>query len=101
MKDHTKLILIHLLEQAITDLQQGKCRLTDKEGLSVIEDLRSIMYPRPQIEAYNITQACNRLGISQPTFRKYVKLGKIPEGVKVEGFKEKVWYKEDINNLSF
>jgi len=99
MKAHTKLILIHLLEQAKEDLNEGKCQLSDDEGFSVIESLKEIMYPKPSMEAYNITQSCNKLHISQPTFRKYVRLGKIPECTRVQGFKELVWYKSDIDNL--
>lgn len=99
MKADTRLVLLHLLDQAKDNLSEGKCNLNEEESLSVIESLRSILFPKPIMDAYNISQACDKLHISQPTFRKYVKQGKIPEGNKVPGFKELLWYKSDIDDL--
>ena len=99
MKNTTRLVLIHLLENALDDLNAGNSNLNEEEGLNVIESLREIMYPKPKLEVYNITQACTKLNLSQPTFRKYVKEGKIPEGQKIGGFREKVWDKKVIDTL--
>ena len=43
--------------------------------------------------------ACDYLGITQPTFRKYVREGLVPHGRKLPGFTEKVWDKSDIEKF--
>lgn len=41
-------------------------------------------------------QAYNFLRISRATFDNYVRNGYIPKGEKIKGFKELVWYKDDL-----
>ena len=42
-------------------------------------------------------QCCEYLNISRTTFNNLVNEGKIKEGQKVQGFKEKFWYKKDLD----
>ena len=41
-------------------------------------------------------QAYTYLGIRRAKFDNLVREGKIPEGKKIPGFKEKFWYKKDL-----
>lgn len=100
MRNTTKLLIKHLLETALDNLDAGNTNISEDEGLNLIESLQEILYPKPKIDVVNITQACQILGISQPTFRKYITEGIIPEGIKISGFTEKVWDKSIINNLN-
>jgi predicted DNA-binding transcriptional regulator AlpA len=43
-------------------------------------------------------QACSYLHCSRASFDNYVKAGLIPKGKHVIGFKEKRWYKKDLDN---
>ncbi|MBQ7280269.1 MAG: hypothetical protein IJR13_06080 [Bacteroidales bacterium] len=42
----------------------------------------------------------SQVGISQPTFRKLVKQGELPQGRKIAGIREKIWSKEDIEEYA-
>ncbi|MBQ7280563.1 MAG: helix-turn-helix domain-containing protein [Bacteroidales bacterium] len=48
----------------------------------------------------SISQACRYLGISQPTFRKLVKQGELPQGRKIAGIRERIWNKENIEEYA-
>ena len=43
------------------------------------------------------TQAADYIGVSRATFDNYVRVGFIPKGVHIEGFKELRWYKCDLD----
>ena len=43
--------------------------------------------------------ACQYLNISRAKFDNMVREGKLPEGKKVIGFKEKRWYKKDLDRF--
>lgn len=43
--------------------------------------------------------ACNYLGIRRSKFDSLVQEGKLPKGRKRVGFKEKVWWKDELINL--
>lgn len=99
MKNNTRVLIKHLLETALGNLDAGNTNISEEEGLNLIESLQEILYPKPKFDAINTTQACKILGISQPTFRKYIHEGIIPEGVKISGFTERVWDKTTIRKI--
>lgn len=41
-------------------------------------------------------EACHELNISRATFDRYVKAGKLPAGQHRLGFKELMWYKDEL-----
>ena len=42
--------------------------------------------------------ACNFLNLSRSRFDDYVRLGVIPKGKPCKGFKELIWYEDELND---
>ncbi|MBD5319876.1 MAG: hypothetical protein HDS07_03135 [Bacteroides sp.] len=69
-------------------IESGSCELTPEEAMNVLDIVSH--------EAMSKEQACSFLNISRATFDLHVKLGHIPRGRKRVGFKELVWYKDEL-----
>ena len=96
MEPETRLILIKLAEDFADGIRTGRIDFTEAQGRRVISAVGEALNPQPRMRICNITQACDYLGVSQPTFRKYVREGRIPAGQKMSGFSELLWDKNDI-----
>lgn len=59
----------------------------------VIDVLKSIA-DKSRLSKYS---ACQYLNISRAKFDNLVKEGKLPKGKKIAGFKEKIWYKHELD----
>jgi len=75
-----KSVLIKALRRAADDIELGLCEISDEEALNTI----SLFAHRPLSKE----QACRYLNMSRATFDKKVKLGELPRGRKVVGYKE-------------
>lgn len=69
-------------------IESGSCELTPEEAMNVLDIVSH--------EAMSKEQACSFLNISRATFDLHVKLGHVPRGRKRVGFKELVWYKDEL-----
>jgi predicted DNA-binding transcriptional regulator AlpA len=87
MKPITKLI-IKLIRETADKLDAGNSELSDSEAV----DLLAMLTHR----ALSKEQACAFLNISRSTFDLDVSLGLIPKGRKRLGFKELVWYEDEL-----
>lgn len=83
-----------LLQKCIDDIDNGNCNPTDDEAVEMIDALKKYTRKDMPMSKY---QCCEYLNISRTTFNNLVNEGKLPEGQKVQGFKEKFWYKKDLN----
>lgn len=99
MDAETRLILIRLAEDFAEGVKTGRLDFTEAQGKRIMNTVQRVLNPQTPLRICNITQACDYLHISQPTFRKYIREGKIPEGKKIAGFTELVWDKKEIENL--
>lgn len=81
-----------LLIGVIDDIDAGNTNIDENEAMEVIRLLKGMRRDNP-ISKY---QAYTYLGVSRATFDNLVRDGKLPEGKKIPGFKEKVWYKKDL-----
>ena len=84
-------LLRTILQKIITDIDSGNSNISESEEKEICDFLTDITCP--YISKYT---ACNLLHISRSTFDTYVKDGKLPKGIKRQGFKELVWKKSDI-----
>lgn len=84
-------IIRNLLEKIVNDIDTGNSNITEEEGKEIIKILTSISEPR--LSKY---QACQYLNVSRATFDNFVRDGKLPEGSRQVGFKEKFWKKSEI-----
>lgn len=82
-----KLIVKYLRELA-DKFDTGTSEITESQAIDI---LRVIAH-----EALSKEQACNFLNLSRSRFDDYVRDGRIPRGIKVTGFKELIWYKDEL-----
>lgn len=81
------------LQQIINNIDSGNSNITEEEGIKLLDYINRITNTQEKLSVY---QACKFLGIGRSTFDLWVKEGKIPEGRKQQGFKEKFYLKEDL-----
>lgn len=88
-------IIRNLLVNIIDRIDSGNTNITEEEGLEVINYLNKFNNKDEGISKYS---ACQYLNISRATFDNLVKEGKLPEGKHIQGFKEKRWYRKDLDD---
>lgn len=90
-----KLELLKLsLLSLVDNIDSGNTHLDEDQCDMVIETINKMALVKNKYSKY---QSYNYLGLSRATFDRYVKDGLIPEGRKEAGFKEKFWYKKDLD----
>lgn len=87
MLDLTK-VLVKELRKVADKLEAGTCQLSTDEAMDIVNMLTH--------EALSKEEACKFLNVSRATFDLHVNLGNIPKGRKRTGFKELVWYKDEL-----
>ena len=83
-----------LLLKIIEEIDTGNSNITDEDALKITKMLQK--YTRKDVPMSKY-QAYTYLNMSRAMFDILVKQGKVPEGTKVEGFKELFWYKKDLD----
>lgn len=81
-------LLIRELRNTADKLEAGTCNISETETMDIINMLTH--------EALSKESACEYLNVSRATFDLHVSLGNIPKGRKRKGFKELVWYKDEL-----
>lgn len=87
MLDLNKLLVKHLRDVA-DKLEAGTCNISTDEAMNLVDMLTH--------EPMSKESACIYLNVSRATFDLHVSLGNIPKGRKRTGFKELVWYKDEL-----
>ena len=88
MFDFKKLVVKYLREVA-EKIDSGTSEITESQAIDV---LRVIAH-----EAMSKEQACVYLNLSRSRFDDLVRERKIPRGQKRTGFKELVWWKDELD----
>ena len=84
-------VLRKALQNILDDIDAGNSNITEDEGRQIINLLNGIT--EQKMSKY---QAMQYLNVSRATFDNLVRDGKLPEGSRQAGFKEKFWHKSDI-----
>ena len=87
-------VLRKVLVDIIDKIDAGNTYITEEDSIKIAEAIRQCAVKDEGISKYS---ACQYLNISRTTFDTLVKLKKLPEGKHVIGFKEKRWYKKDLD----
>ena len=98
----TRLLLIELFDGIAEGVRKNDIRFSEGNAKALARWAESVLHPerhRIELPICNITQACDYLGISRPTFSKYIKMGLIPKGTRSGGYSNDVWLKKDIENF--
>lgn len=87
----TRLVVKEL--KALTKrIETDNCELTQEEALKILEAVAN--------EPLSKEDACIYLNISRSKFDELVNKGLLPKGKKRRGFKELVFYKEDLRRCA-
>ena len=89
-------ILKNVLLQIIDDIDAGNSNASDGELDEIFDIINKTVNTQNKLSKY---QACKYLNVSRATFDNWVRDGRIPEGRKEQGFTEKFWYKDDLDNI--
>lgn len=84
------------LTRIIQDIDAGNSNLSESECLELMKHLNTLTDWNTRISKY---EAMRILGVSRATFDNYVRAGKIPEGQRQIGFKEKLWIRQEIEQF--
>ena len=82
--------LIDLLKDTADKIEVGTCELSEDEAMDILRTLTH--------EAISKESACSYLNISRSKFDELVRTKELPKGRKRRGFKELVWYKDELND---
>lgn len=86
-----KNIIIKLLEDALRRLKADTCTITEEEALAIINNMTHVAISKEKASLY--------LNMSRSKFDSLVSDGTIPKGRKRVGFKELVWYIDELEAL--
>ena len=90
MQRGLKSLVVRAMKEIIRKLEKDECELTADEAMNIMNVLSH--------EALSKDQACEFLNVSRATFDNYIKQGKV-KGRKRKGFKELVYYKDELINV--
>lgn len=94
MTNKLNLLKVCLLN-AIDHIDAGNTNIDESQCEDIIQFINKTINVENKYSKY---QSYKYLGLSRATFDRYIKDGLIPEGRKEAGFKEKFWYKKDLDN---
>ena len=90
MQETLKKLLIKLLRETANKIESNNCELSDQE----MTDIMGIISHR----VLSKEQACSYLNLSRSRFDDLVRDGRIPKGRKRRGFKELIWFEDELSN---
>lgn len=90
MQETLKKLFIKLLRETANKIESNNCELSDQE----MTDIMGIMSHR----VLSKEQACSYLNLSRSRFDDLVREGRIPKGRKRRGFKELIWFEDELSN---
>ena len=82
-------LVVKYLREAADKISSGNCEITEAEAMDI---LRIISH-----EALSKEQACSFLNLSRSRFDDLVREKKLPKGKKRTGFKELIFYKDELD----
>ena len=87
MFDFSKLVVKYLREAA-DKIEVDNSELSETEAMDILKVIAH--------KSMSKEQACQYLNMRPSRFDDYVRMGKIPKGKKVVGFKEIRWYEDEL-----
>ena len=85
-----KKLFVKYLRETADKIDNGTCELSDSEAMDILGAISH--------QAMSKEDACIYLNLSRSRFDDLVREGKLPKGRKRRGFKELVFYKDEIDN---
>lgn len=87
-------IIRNILAKIIDDIDTDNTNIDYEKQCKILRILSHINNEEVEMSK---TQAADYIGVCRATFDNYVRDGFIPKGQEIDGFKEKRWYKSDLD----
>lgn len=84
-----KKIITRLLRETADKIEAGNCELSESEAMDIMSVLSH--------QVMSKEDACVYMNMSRSKFDSLVSEGKLPKGRKRRGFKELVFYKDELD----
>ena len=89
MNKFLKETVVKLLKDTASKIDAETCEMTEQQAMDIMSVLSH--------EAMSKDAACSYVNLSRSRFDELVKRGKIPKGRKRRGFKELIWWKDELD----
>ena len=83
-----KRMIAKLLREVADKIDSGTCELSEQEAIEIMSAVAHRVLSKDQ--------ACELLNLRRSRFDDLVREGRIPKGRKRRGFKELVWYEDEL-----
>lgn len=83
-----KRMIAKLLREVADKIDAGTCELSEQEAIEIMGAVAHRVLSKDQ--------ACELLNLRRSRFDDLVREGKIPRGRKRKGFKELIWYEDEL-----
>lgn len=91
MNNFLKRVVTKLLRETADKIDSGNCELNEEQVMDIMSVLGH--------EVLSKDEACSYLNLSRSRFDDLVREGKIPRGRKRRGFKELIFYKDELTKI--
>lgn len=91
MNNFLKRTITQLLRETADKIDSGNCELDEEQAMDIMSVLGH--------EVLSKDEACSYLNLSRSRFDDLVREGKIPKGRKRRGFKELIFYKDELDKV--
>ena len=88
IKEFLKKQIVKALKETADKIEAGNCELSESEAMDIMSVLSHHVMSKED--------ACIYMNMSRSKFDDLVREGKLPKGRKRRGFKELVWYKDEL-----
>lgn len=80
---------VSLLRKTADKIEKGTCELNEEQAIEIMKMIAHQPLSKEQSAIY--------LNMSASKFDALIKMNKLPKGRKRMGFKEKVWYQDELD----
>lgn len=91
MNKFLKKAVANLLRETADKIDSSNCELNEEQAMDIMSVLSH--------EVLSKDEACSYLNISRSRFDDLVREGRIPKGRKRRGFKELIFYKDELDKV--
>ena len=89
MKTSLTKVIANILRGLADKLDAGNTELSDAEAIDIVSMLTHRVMSKDR--------ACKHLNLSRSRFDDLIRLGQLPKGRKRVGFKELVWFQDELD----
>ena len=89
IKEFLKRQIVRALKETADKIEAGNCELSESEAMDIMSVLSH--------QVMSKEDACIYMNMSRSKFDDLVRERKLPKGRKRRGFKELVWYKDELD----